>query len=146
MEVTEEVVTKALRTAIKETNRCLMLNLINAETKNGIIEIRSLFKTWLCREVRKYIDYRTTNAITRDMAITCEGNPAQICGISIHLDQWDLKMMWAKHIQSAFKYFDYEALKYRRPLVVEKTDYCRQDPIINDVKRITVDSINNIKF
>lgn len=148
MEVTREVVRNALIESIKETNRCMYLNHANASSKTSLIEIRGLLKSWICKLLRKYISYGDTNIITKDenLSITCEGDPAQISNISLYLDKWDVKDGWAPFIQSELRRIYYPSLKYKRPIITDHSQFSRQDPIIQDIQKMTFDSINNIKF
>lgn len=140
-----QTVQKAVEIAIRETNRCLVINGLNNNNAHIIMEKKALFKTWFCRQVRPYIGWSTTNylfdGISMSVIFEIGHNPyISKCSIDIrrvYEDHWDL-------LTGIFESINYESLKYEPEYKVGSSYYSRQKSFLQTIKEVDISSIETL--
>lgn len=146
-----ELLKKALEDTITQTNRCIVLSGYRGHEREGQNQVRALFKTWICKLVRRtgLISYGDANAITDAYRISfvCANEHWQISKIHLSVPSWSKPDSIMTIVSEMFEYIDYEKLLYE-PILVNSysNQYSRHKTVIEYVKSIDFSTINNIKF
>jgi predicted metal-dependent phosphoesterase TrpH len=141
---------QALMRAIEETNRCMVINGLYQYTKHIERERAALWKTWLCREVRKYLGWGETNLFFERAVVSYETEGINIWINDIHFDFSGTQMVVRRlnYLSSITKEIDYESLKYSEPYVgLERWipgRFSRQKPFLKTVEEFNFDSVKEI--
>jgi hypothetical protein len=136
--------------AIRQTNRCLFINQLHESIAHQRLEMYALFKTWICREVRKHIGWIEANSISnRDkISISFTGKPSQIESVFIAVPGWQHNNPRIMAAEAIFTRINYKSLFYEPKLISswKRDGYSNQKTLTDVVKNIDFDSILNIKY
>lgn len=140
---------EALKTVIRETNRCIVVN--DGYTFKRGFNTKCLFKTWMCKEVRgkHLLDYCQTQKLTGVyLHIQLNGPKGQISGFEYKTPRWEKDSTLLDAVDILCNTINCEELLYS-PLLINEYDptvYSKQKSLIETLQEMSFSDIGNIKF
>lgn len=135
--------------AIQETNRCLTINGYRGDVARMLPDMMSLFKTWVCREVRRthILGYGGVNDLFKCINVLfTAGNSCWIAGIKVYTKPWhrnnDPLLTCKRILEEEILYAD---CRYNPPLTnIQNSEFSRQSSLLDTVKNFDLSTITKL--